>query len=169
HRVATLAEAVPVASPVVISGAPALADWVARERPGALLLGPDEEAAQWVAQAAARHGNDSAVCRKVRHGDRQVQIELPAMDWRGRAVVILDDVASTGHTVALAARLLLQAGAASVDVAVTHALFAGDALDVLRQAGVGQVWSTDCIPHPTSVIPMAPLLAQAVQGLWPRR
>jgi len=169
HRVATLAEAVPVASPVVISGAPALADWVARERPGALLLGPDEEAAQWVAQAAARHGNDSAVCRKVRHGDRQVQIELPAMDWHDRAVVILDDVASTGHTVALTTRLLLQAGAASVDVAVTHALFAGDALDVLRQAGVGQVWSTDCIPHPTSVIPMAPLLAQAVQGLWSRR
>lgn len=168
HRVATLAEALPVQSPVVISGAPALADWVAHERPGALLLGPDEEAAQWVAQAAARHGNDSAVCRKVRHGDRQVQIELPDMNWQGRAVVILDDVASTGHTVALAAQLLLQAGAASVDVAVTHALFAGDALDVLRQAGIGQVWSTDCIPHPTSVIPMAPLLAQALHEVLSR-
>ena len=43
---------------------------------------------------------------------------------RGRSVVILDDMASTGHTVAQAARLLLAAGAASVDVAVTHALFA---------------------------------------------
>lgn len=163
HRVATLAEAVPVRSPVVISGAPALADWVAQKRPGALLLGPDEEAAQWVAQAAARHGNDSAVCRKVRHGDRHVQIELPPVDWQGRAVVILDDVASTGHTAAQAAQLLLQAGSASVDVAVTHALFVGDALDVLYSVGVSEVWSTDCIPHPTSVIPMAPLLATAVQ------
>jgi len=163
HRVATLAEAVPVKAPVVISGAAALADWVAGQRPGALLLGPDKEAAQWVAQAAARHGNDSAVCRKVRQGDKQVQIELPPLAWQGRAVVILDDVASTGHTVALAAQLLLQAGAASVDVAVTHALFAGDALDVLRRAGIGQIWSTDCIPHPSNVISMAPLLAQAVQ------
>ena len=47
-------------------------------------------------------------------------------------MVLLDDVASTGHTVARAARLLLAAGAASVDVAVTHALFAGDALQVMQ-------------------------------------
>lgn len=162
HRVATLHEAVPVARPVVLSGAPALADWIARERPGALLLGPDEEAAQWVAQAAARHGNDSAVCRKVRHGDRQVEIELPPVAWPGRQVVVLDDVVSTGHTVARAARQLLAAGAVSVDVAVTHALFAGDALDVMRDAGVGEVWSTDCIAHPSNVVPMAPLLAQVL-------
>lgn len=162
HRVATLAEAVPLAQAVAISGAPALADWMARQRPGALLLGPDEESAQWVAQAAARHGQDSAVCRKVRHGDRAVSIELPAVPLQGRAVVILDDVASTGHTVAQATRLLRAAGAASVDVAVTHALFAGDALQVMHEAGVGQVWSTDCIAHPSNVVAMAPLLAQAL-------
>lgn len=164
HRVATLGEAVPVARPVVLSGAPALADWIARQRPGALLLGPDEEAAQWVAQAAARHGHDSAVCRKVRHGDRQVEIALPDVPVRGRQVVILDDVASTGHTVARATRLLLAAGAASVDVAVTHALFAGDALQVMREAGVGQVWSTDCIAHASNVVAMAPLLAEACRA-----
>jgi ribose-phosphate pyrophosphokinase len=166
HRVATLAEAVPVAQPVVISGAPALADWMAQQRPGALLLGPDEESAQWVAQAAACHGQPSGVCRKVRSGDRSVAIELPALDFKGQRVVILDDVASTGHTVAQATRLLLQAGAASVDVAVTHALFAGDALALLHQAGVGEVWSTDCIAHTTNVVPMAPLLAQALRGVW---
>jgi ribose-phosphate pyrophosphokinase len=162
HRVATLREAVPVARPVVVSGAPALADWIARQRPGALLLGPDEESAQWVAQAAKRHGNDSAVCRKVRHGDRAVEIDLPTVQWQGRQVVILDDVASTGHTVARATRLLLAQGVASVDVAVTHALFAGDALQVMRDAGVGEVWSTDCIAHPSNVVFMAPALAQAL-------
>lgn len=166
HRVATLGEAVPVAQPVVLSGAPALADWIAEQRPGALLLGPDEESAQWVAQAAARHGFDHAVCRKVRHGDKAVEIELPAVAWQGRQVVVLDDVASSGRTVAVAARQLLAAGAAAVDVAVTHALFAGDALDVMRAAGVGQVWSTDCIPHASNVVAMAPALAQAVAGVW---
>ncbi len=165
HRVATLAEAVPVAQPIVVSGAPALADWIAGQRPGALLLGPDEESAQWVAQAAARHGNEVAVCRKVRRGDRAVEIALPDRDVRGRQVVILDDVASTGHTVAHATRLLLAAGAQSVDVAVTHALFAGDAEQVMRAAGVGEVWSTDCIAHPSNVVAMASLLAEALASV----
>jgi len=163
HRVATLAEAVPVARAVVLSGAPLLADLIAQQRPGALLVGPDEEAAQWVAQAAARHGFDHAVCTKVRHGDRHVEIALPALDVRGRAVVLLDDVASSGHTLAQAARGLLAAGAASVDVAVTHALFAGDAGQLLRQAGIGQVWSTDCIAHPSNAVSMAPALAAALE------
>ena len=165
HRVATLGEAIPVAAPVVLSGAPALADWIARERPGALLVGPDEESAQWVERAAARIGHDSAVCRKVRYGDRSVTVELPEVELRGRTVVLLDDMASTGHTVAQAARLLLAAGAAAVDVAVTHALFAPGAEDTLRAAGVGAVWSTDAVPHPSNVVALAPLIAGALREL----
>lgn len=165
HRIATLGEAIPIPDPIWISGAPALADWIARERPGALLLGPDEESAQWISQAAVRIGHDSAVCRKVRHGDRAVEIVLPEVELRGRSVVILDDMASTGHTVAQAARLALAAGAVSVDVAVTHALFAEGAEQALHDAGVGAVWSTDCIPHTSNVVAMAPLLAQALRAL----
>ena len=165
HRVATLEEAVPVPQAVVLSGAPLLADLVATHRPQALLVGPDEESAQWIAQAAARHGFDHAVCRKVRHGDRAVTIELPCANFTGRAVVLLDDVASSGHTLAQAARLLLAAGATSVDVAVTHALFAGDALQLLHEAGVGQIWSTDCITHPSNAVSMAPAIAAALADL----
>jgi len=167
HRVATLQEAVPVPQAIVLSGAPLLADLVAQQQPGALLVGPDEESAQWIAQAAARHGFDHAVCRKVRHGDRHVTIELPAYDVSGRAVVLLDDVASSGHTLAQAARGLLAAGAATVDVAVTHALFADDALQLLRDAGIGHVWSTDCIAHPSNAVSMAAAIAAALTGLNP--
>lgn len=162
HRVATLQEAVPVACAVVLSGAPLLADLIAARRQRPFLVGPDEESAQWIALAAARHGFDYAVCRKVRNGDRAVEVELPDRSVAGRQVVLLDDVASTGHTVARAARLLLGAGAASVDVAVTHALFAGDALQVMLDAGVGEVWSTDCITHSSNAVSMATTLAGAL-------
>lgn len=162
HRVATLQEAVPVANAVVLSGAPLLADLIAARRQNPLLVGPDEESAQWVALAASRHGFEHAVCRKVRHGDRAVEVALPDIAVTGRQVVLLDDVASTGHTVAQAARLLLAAGAASVDVAVTHALFAGDALQVILNAGVGEVWSTDCISHPSNAVSMATPIAEAL-------
>lgn len=163
HRIQHLDEAIPVSRTVVLSGAPLLADLIAQRRPQALLVGPDEESAQWVAQAAARHGFDHAVCRKIRHGDRYVDISLPDTQVRGRTVVLLDDVASSGHTLAQAARGLLAAGAASVDVAVTHALFAGDAGPLLWQAGIRQVWSTDCIAHPSNAVSMASAIATALQ------
>ena len=167
HRVATLQEAMAVPQAIVLSGAEPLADLIAQRRPGALLVGPDGESAQWIAQAAARHGFDHAVCTKVRHGDRDVAIELPPLHAQGRTVVLLDDMASTGRTLAQATRLLRAAGAASVDVAVTHALFAGDALQALHDAGVGEVWSTDCIPHASNAVPMAEPLAQALRSLLP--
>lgn len=172
HRVSSLAEALPVPHALALSGAPLLADVVAAQRPGALLVGPDAESRQWVEAAAERHGFDFAVCAKTRHGDHEVDIVLPeslkaGLQTARRRVVLLDDVASSGHTLAQAARLLLAAGAASVDVAVTHALFAGGALDLLHQAGVGQVWSTDCIPHPSNAVWVAPRLAQALHSIDP--
>jgi ribose-phosphate pyrophosphokinase len=164
HRVATLAEAVPAQQAITLSAAPLLGAWIAQHRPGAFLLGPDSESAQWVTQAAAAQGLQHAVCSKVRHGDHAVDIALPACDLRGQAVVLLDDVASSGHTLATAVALALNAGAASVDVAVTHALLAGDALQRIHAAGAGEFWSTDSIAHASNVVPLAPLLAQAIQA-----
>jgi ribose-phosphate pyrophosphokinase len=169
HRIERLDQAIPIAHAIALSGAPRLAELIAEKRPGALLLGPDEEALQWVAQAAALTGLDHATCRKVRRGDREVEVHLPDTPVAGRAVVLMDDVASSGHTVARAAEALKAAGAASVDVALTHALFAGDALAVIHAAGVGEVWSTDCIAHDSNSIAMAPVLAEALAGVLASR
>ena len=168
HRVATLDEAIPVPDAVVLSGAPVLADCVHQHRPRALLMGPDEESLQWVAQAAARYGWDHAVCHKVRYGDRHVAVALPELSVSGRAVVLMDDVVSSGHTLGQAAQALLAAGATSVDVAVTHALFAEGALDLVKSAGVGEIWSTDCIPHGSNAVSMVPAIAQALRELASR-
>lgn len=168
HRIDTLAEAIPVPHAIALSGAGLLADVAVSHRARPLLVGPDRESRQWVETAAQRHGLDFIVCEKVRHDDRNVDIVLPAnAAVRGRAVVILDDVASSGHTLARTAAVLLAAGAASVDVAVTHALFADDALALIRAAGVGEVWSTDCIAHPSNAVHIAPLLAEALRAISP--
>jgi ribose-phosphate pyrophosphokinase len=162
HRIATLQEVIDVPSVTVLSGAPLLGDWIAQQRQHPLLVGPDSESAQWVAQAALPHGFDHAVCHKVRHGDHAVDIVLPEVDVRARQVVLLDDMASSGRTLAGAARQLLAAGAARVDVGVTHALFAADALTVMSQAGVSEVWSTDCVAHASNVVSVMPAIAQAL-------
>jgi len=165
HRVATLQEAVPVRHAQLISGAPLLAEHIAGQGREVLLIGPDEEALQWVAQAAQPRGWAYAVCHKKRNGDRNVDIALPDVPVQGRAVVLIDDVASSGHTLARAAELLLAAGARSVDVAVTHALFAEGALALVRGAGVGEIWSTDAIAHSSNAVSIVPAVVGALRRI----
>ncbi len=165
HRIASLDEVMPKGTGLALSAAPVLGAWVAARVPGALLIGPDEESAQWVSEAARAGGLDHAVGHKVRHGDHQVELALPEVDVQGRAIVLLDDMASTGRTLIGSAQELLRRGAASVDVAVTHALFNGDALPALKAAGVRHVWSSNAVPHESNAVSVVPLLAQALKPL----
>lgn len=162
HRTHELAAAVPVRRAVTLSAAPVMAEWLGSREPKPVLLGPDEESEQWVGAIARSSGCAYAVARKRRLGDREVRIDLPEFDFSSRPVVIVDDIASTGKTLAEAARRLASAGAARISVLVTHALFVGDALDELRQAGVSTILSTDSIAHETNGLELAPLLAAAL-------
>lgn len=161
HRIASLDEVMPAGRGVALSAAPLLGRWIATQVADAVLVGPDEESGQWVAEAARAGKLDHAVGRKVRFGDTQVQLAFPDVEVRGRAVVLLDDMASTGRTLAGSAREALERGATSVDVAVTHALFNGDALPALREAGVREVWSSNAVPHASNAVCVAQLLATA--------
>jgi ribose-phosphate pyrophosphokinase len=163
HRTPRLADAVPVRRAVAVTAAPLMADWIAEHTRDALLIGPDEESEQWVGAIAEARALEFCVARKQRRGDREVLITLPGdVDFTRRHVVMVDDVASTGHTLATAARQLAESGAACITVLVTHALFSGDALANLRDAGVGQICSTDSILHESNKMELAPLLAAAI-------
>lgn len=170
HRIASLDEVMPPpCRGIALTAAPLLGEFIARQHAHdqlpPLLLGPDEESAQWVAEAARAPGLPYAWCVKQRRGDRDVRVTLPdGLDLAARAVVLIDDMASTGRTLIEAARLCFAAGADTVDVAVTHALFVGDAMDALRASGVRRVWSSDCVPHPSNAVSVAGMLAGALQA-----
>ena len=162
HRVATLDEAVPARRPVTLSAAPLIGAFFAARTPQPLLLGPDAESEQWV-KAAAGGELDYAVCTKQRQGDQDVRIELPARSLRGRQVVVVDDVASSGGTLIECARRALAAGATRVDAAVTHALLDAGAEARLAHAGIQRLVSTDSVPHSSNRIGVAGLLASALK------
>jgi ribose-phosphate pyrophosphokinase len=164
HRVATMDEVLPGRRGVALSAAALLGAWASRHASRPILLGPDEEAAPWVRSAAQAQGLEHGTCIKQRSGDREVRVALPGLDFRGREVVLIDDVASTGRTFAVTACALLQRGAAAVDVAVTHALFVDDAIAQLAAAGVRHVWSSDSVPHASNVVSLVPLLAAALRS-----
>jgi len=130
-----------------------------------LVIGPDAESAPWAAAWARRLGGESASLRKTRKGDRDVSEELPAVAIAGRPVVIVDDVASSGRTLERAVALAHGAGAATIDVAVVHALMDEAATRRVRRAGAGRIISTDSVAHPTSAAPLAAILAGAVRQM----
>ncbi|MDH5360086.1 MAG: ribose-phosphate diphosphokinase [Gammaproteobacteria bacterium] len=164
HRTPQLQQAVPVDYAIALHATEAMAEFLQTFKQP-LLLGPDAESRQWVEEIAQLQGLEFGVASKLRHGDRKVEISLPRLDYQGRHVVLVDDVVSSGHTMAEAAQGLLQAGAARVDCLVTHALFAEGAENLLHTAGIKHIYSTDAIPHHSNCLSLAPLLSAALRTL----
>ena len=165
HRVELLHQAVPLKNAINLSAAPALGEFLLQQQMQPLLLGPDSESQQWIQQIAEVGGFEWAVANKQRHGDVDVCINLPKTDFKNRTVVLVDDVISTGHTLAQAAAKTQKAGASNVYCLVTHALFANGALELLHQVGIKDIWSSDSITHPSNVIHLADMFASQLQTL----
>jgi len=164
HRIQRLDEAIPIQHALNLSATTAMGKFLVDEQLQPLLLGPDNESRQWVAAIAGIATLDYVVADKIRLGDRNVQVTLPEADYKDRDIVIVDDVISSGHTVAVAAEQAREKGAHAVHCLVTHALFAPDAIELLKAAGVQHIWSSDSITHSSNVIPLAPLLAEALRS-----
>ena len=162
HRYASLSEIYTVPTQVVAS-APAIARWVLAEVPQPLIVGPDSESAQWANDVARRVGCPAIVLDKARLGDREVEVSVPdAGAHAGRTPVLIDDIISSARTMAAAAVRVREAfGQAPICVGV-HAVFAPDALQVLREAGAGRVVTCNTLPHSTNGIDVGPELAQSV-------
>lgn len=145
-----------------LQAAPALADWIAAEVVAPFLIGPDEESEQWVSAIADGVGAPYAVLRKTRHGDRNVDVELPDLaGWRGRQPVLVDDIASSGRTLIEAARKIALQGFTPPVVAVVHGVFAEDSFERLSPF-CSRIVSTDSVPHASNAIALAPLLARGL-------
>ncbi len=166
HRVDMLQQAVPLKNAINLSAAPALGEFLLQHDLHPLLLGPDSESQQWAQQIAEVGGFDWAVANKQRSSDVDVRITLPNIDFQNRVVVLVDDVISSGHTLAQATRELQKAGASKICCLVTHALLADGALDLLHQVGINDIWSSDSISHPSNVIHLADMLASELQTLF---
>jgi len=163
HRIASLSQALPHCRSIALSAAPLLGEYLTRNGIKGVLVGPDEESAQWVEQVALASGLDMVVASKERVGDREVRITLPVHSYKGVAAIIVDDVISSGKTVVEAVHQLLSRGATAVGALCTHALFAPGAEEVMAASGIHSVISSNAIPHRTNQVDISPLLARALR------
>lgn len=169
HRYRSLDEIYSIPARVV-GAAPAIAAWVRSHVRNPLLIGPDGESAQWVAQVAADANAPWIVLEKHRLGDRTVEVSVPDLrEWPGRTPVLVDDIISTARTQIRAVGHLRELGAPAPVCIGVHGIFADAALEELRAAGAASVVTCNTIAHATNAIDVSALLAHAIRGFVPGR
>ena len=165
HRIAELSQIYGIASRVV-HAVHSMAAWVQSKVRNPLLIGPDEESAQWVGDVASQANAPFVVLRKVRRGDREVEVSVPDVEhWRSHTPVLVDDIVSTARTMIAAVDHLRRAGMAPPVCVAVHAVFAQRAFEDLREAGAGDIVSCDTVAHSTNRISIVPAVAVAVRDL----
>ena len=112
-----------------------------------------------------------AIVDKRRMGPEQTVSEHMIGEVEGKDVIVVDDLISTGGTIADAARMVKRHGARQVFVCATHGLFVGSALEKLALPEIEKVVVTDSVrpradyPKKFEVLSIAPLLAETIRRI----
>lgn len=133
----------------------------------AVVVSPDVGGVKMARSYAKELAAELAIVDKRRINATQTEVEAVIGDVGGRPVLIVDDMITTGGSIAEAVRIVKRFGAKKVYVGATHGVLAGPARERLQQSGAERVFLTDTIPIPNppsivKVVSIAPLLATAI-------
>jgi len=123
-----------------------------------MVLAPDKGAVDRAKKASEIINCEFDYMEKTRIDGTTVEIKPKNLDAKNKNVAIIDDIISTGGTMALSIKELKKQGAKKIFVACTHGLFAGDAVKKLSTAGCEEIISTDTIMSDFSKVKIAPTL-----------
>lgn len=143
------------------SGMPALARYFADQGVD-LVLAPDENAASRAKAVGDRMKVPWDFLKKERIDSWTVETETKPLEVKGRHVAIVDDVISTGGTMASAAHIVKDQGAKRVVGGCVHGLFVKGALDRLK--AFDDLVCTDTVTSDYSKVSVAPEVATALRG-----
>lgn len=129
-----------------------------------LIISPDKGGIERAKVAAIAAECEFDALDKKRIDSHTVEMQPLKTDVTGLNVAIVDDIISTGGTIATAATQLTEKGARRVTAACTHGLFIGNAINNL-QSVCAEVISTDTIQNPTTHVSVAPEIAIAIKEL----
>jgi ribose-phosphate pyrophosphokinase len=124
-----------------------------------LILAPDEGALEFAQQVASAGGWDYDHLEKNRISGVEVMIAPKQICAASRSVVIVDDIISTGGTIATASGMLYQQGAKDVFAVCVHGVLTGGAYVRLMAAGIRDVICSDTIERGCSKISAADTIA----------
>ena len=111
-----------------------------------VLTSPDVGNAKQAGVYAERLGGELAIIDKRRTSGSDVEVRRIIGDVKGKTVLMVDDMITTGGTIASAARLCKDNGAKAIYIGATHGVFCGDAVSRLGSAPIDEVVVTDTVP-----------------------
>ena len=130
--------------------------------PDPLILAPDDGALAFARDVAAVGGWDYDHLEKTRLSGVEVKMAPKKLCAASRSVVIVDDIISTGGTIATAAGMLYQQGAKDVYASCVHGVLIGGAYTHLKSNGIRDIVCSDTIERGCSKISAAGLIAAAL-------
>lgn len=145
-----------------LKAAPVIAEYF-KGRGIDLVLSPDIGAAGRAKDVGDRMGVPSDHLNKTRLSGTEVRIAPATFDVKGKKVLIVDDMISTGGTIVTAASALRDAGAESVSVACTHGVFVNNAIERLTGSALSTVLCCNTLENEVSHISVAGLIADALR------
>lgn len=77
----------------------------------------------------------------------EAKMEILVGDVKDKVAILVDDMADTGRTLALAAKTLRDAGAKAVYAHITHGILSGDAIGLIRRLDLERLVVTNTIPN----------------------
>jgi ribose-phosphate pyrophosphokinase len=143
-----------------------IADFIRKKIKNPVIIGPDWESYQWAEIIAKSIGCDVTVFRKKRYSSRHVKEEMiKQVEIKGKNVVIIDDIISTGHTIIEAAKKIKKLGAKTITSICVHGLFVENAVRKLKKARINNIFSTNCIEHKTNSIDVSPIIIKELSKI----
>ena len=138
---------------------PKLAEYVKDKLDNPIVLAPDKGALEFAKTASKILNAEYDYLEKTRLSPTEIQIAPKTLDAKDRDVLIVDDIISTGGTMATAVKLLKEQGAKKIIAACVHPVLIGDALNKLYSAGVEEVVGTDTYLSEVSKVSVAEVIA----------
>jgi ribose-phosphate pyrophosphokinase len=137
---------------------PKLAEYVKDKLENPIVLAPDKGALEFAKTASEILNAEYDYLEKTRLSPTEIQIAPKTLDAKDRDVLIIDDIISTGGTMATAVKLLKEQGAKKIIAACVHPVLIGDALNKLYSAGVEEVVGTDTYLSEVSKVSVAEII-----------
>ncbi len=144
----------------------------ARLKDDLVIVSPDVGGIKMVRAYAKRFHAGLAIVDKRRNSPDSTDVMHILGEVKGKSVIMVDDMVTTGSSLVEAARALRGAGAKKIFAAITHGVLSGNAVKKITNSHIDSLIITDSIPLGNNkkskrikVVTVATLFAEAIKRI----